>query len=99
MGTTQDPTCPRATFAADRKSTRLNSSHLVISYAVFCLIKKKAATEYQKAIDNKPTDCQAHFTLGRVLVNQLRYTPGVSELVKTIEPDDDAHHRSRGRLS
>src|SRR5256885_12492248 len=26
---------------ADRKSTRLNSSHLVISYAVFCLQKKK----------------------------------------------------------
>src|SRR5256885_8525695 len=28
--------------AGDRKSTRLNSSHLVISYAVFCLKKKKA---------------------------------------------------------
>src|SRR3989454_4537020 len=28
----------------DRKSTRLNSSHLVISYAVFCLKKKKTAT-------------------------------------------------------
>src|SRR5256885_13003701 len=27
----------------DRKSTRLNSSHLVISYAVFCLKKKKAS--------------------------------------------------------
>src|SRR5256885_3675805 len=27
--------------AVDRKSTRLNSSHLVISYAVFCLKKKK----------------------------------------------------------
>src|SRR5256885_3672012 len=27
--------------ATDRKSTRLNSSHLVISYAVFCLKKKK----------------------------------------------------------
>src|SRR5256885_9631009 len=27
-------------FRADRKSTRLNSSHLVISYAVFCLTKK-----------------------------------------------------------
>src|SRR2546426_12827377 len=27
---------------ADRKSTRLNSSHLVISYAVFCLKKKNA---------------------------------------------------------
>src|SRR3989454_5508073 len=28
----------------DRKSTRLNSSHLVISYAVFCLKKKKNKT-------------------------------------------------------
>src|SRR5256885_5146426 len=27
----------------DRKSTRLNSSHLVISYAVFCLKKKKVS--------------------------------------------------------
>src|SRR5256885_11674998 len=27
-------------LASDRKSTRLNSSHLVISYAVFCLKKK-----------------------------------------------------------
>src|SRR5256885_12560103 len=30
-----------AVRAVDRKSTRLNSSHLVISYAVFCLKKKK----------------------------------------------------------
>src|SRR2546426_2870495 len=30
----------------DRKSTRLNSSHLVISYAVFCL-KKKKSRSYQ----------------------------------------------------
>src|SRR5256885_8134796 len=29
---------------SDRKSTRLNSSHLVISYAVFCLKKKKKHT-------------------------------------------------------
>src|SRR5690554_7677244 len=28
-------------FGADRKSTRLNSSHVRISYAVFCLKKKK----------------------------------------------------------
>src|SRR2546426_9383387 len=32
--------CPVASFDLDRKSTRLNSSHLVISYAVFCLKKK-----------------------------------------------------------
>src|SRR4030095_17084344 len=30
----------REAFCADRKSTRLNSSHTVISYAVFCLKKK-----------------------------------------------------------
>src|SRR5256885_3805938 len=32
---------PAASQSEDRKSTRLNSSHLVISYAVFCLKKKK----------------------------------------------------------
>src|SRR5256885_5664605 len=32
---------PTASLGLDRKSTRLNSSHLVISYAVFCLKKKK----------------------------------------------------------
>src|SRR5256885_8483202 len=35
---------------ADRKSTRLNSSHLVISYAVFCLKKKKNTAEEYVAI-------------------------------------------------
>src|SRR5256885_12457686 len=39
----------------DRKSTRLNSSHLVISYAVFCL-KKKKKTLYMTTICDK--QCQ-----------------------------------------
>src|SRR5260221_10354445 len=34
--------------AEDRKSTRLNSSHTVISYAVFCLKKKKKKSRKQK---------------------------------------------------
>src|SRR2546426_12239981 len=33
----------------DRKSTRLNSSHLVISYAVFCLKKKKRESTHRDA--------------------------------------------------
>src|SRR2546426_7293686 len=33
----------------DRKSTRLNSSHLVISYAVFCLKKKKEREDRSEA--------------------------------------------------
>src|SRR5437879_7758956 len=32
---------------ADRKSTRLNSSHRCISYAVFCLKKKNTTTNYK----------------------------------------------------
>src|SRR2546426_5806228 len=32
----------------DRKSTRLNSSHLVISYAVFCLKKKKPSHQHRE---------------------------------------------------
>src|SRR5918996_3700947 len=36
-----DPGACAARSGIDRKSTRLNSSHLVISYAVFCLKKKK----------------------------------------------------------
>src|SRR5437773_5991182 len=37
------------TCREDRKSTRLNSSHITISYAVFCLKKKKKITkQYQK---------------------------------------------------
>src|SRR2546422_2307537 len=40
--------CPGIRFERDRKSTRLNSSHGYISYAVFCLKKKK-----QKKRSNK----------------------------------------------
>src|SRR5690606_41434153 len=35
------PTVSQHFFGADRKSTRLNSSHVKISYAVFCLKKKR----------------------------------------------------------
>src|SRR5688572_33438884 len=37
----RQPFSARLDFSADRKSTRLNSSHSQISYAVFCLKKKK----------------------------------------------------------
>src|SRR5438034_3533217 len=37
----------------DRKSTRLNSSHTVISYAVFCLKKKKKKQKHRKTRRDK----------------------------------------------
>src|SRR5437588_8170063 len=41
-------------FGIDRKSTRLNSSHTVISYAVFCLKKKIEADDSQQALTALP---------------------------------------------
>src|SRR5205807_3952692 len=45
------PASQRRKRRADRKSTRLNSSHLVISYAVFCLIKKLRDCEQLRLLD------------------------------------------------
>src|SRR5256885_7123960 len=44
----------------DRKSTRLNSSHLVISYAVFCLKKKKIPerTKHENPVQADTLDCR-----------------------------------------
>src|SRR5690625_6279738 len=38
---------------SDRKSTRLNSSHVAISYAVFCLKKKKNKENNKKKVDTQ----------------------------------------------
>src|SRR5947207_12689692 len=64
---------PPAETLKDRKSTRLNSSHTVISYAVFCL-KKKSATSgclvrhasghlaVDRSLSTRPVDCIANET-------------------------------------
>src|SRR5256885_12309408 len=53
----RQPDYVKAMNDVDRKSTRLNSSHLVISYAVFCLKKKKKKIQTQvvKQIINSNT--------------------------------------------
>src|SRR5256885_11800172 len=49
-----------AHLVEDRKSTRLNSSHLVISYAVFCLKKKKKIIPtYQAQYDSSAQPMRA----------------------------------------
>src|SRR6266511_5339210 len=45
--------CPRTWRTRDRKSTRLNSSHVKISYAVFCLKKKKKKENNQCILHKK----------------------------------------------
>src|SRR5256885_12044100 len=59
-------TTMRTHQAIDRKSTRLNSSHLVISYAVFCLKKKKQThhprpPEYRRRVlEERVVCCDVH---------------------------------------
>src|SRR5256885_1032513 len=57
----------------DRKSTRLNSSHLVISYAVFCLKKKN---DTALPLDFRP----------RVLVTQFGITSASQPIAHDIDP-------------
>src|SRR3712207_7240727 len=45
---------PQRGRIGDRKSTRLNSSHANISYAVFCLKKKKYLSSYSLQISTSP---------------------------------------------
>src|SRR5690606_41556175 len=47
-GGRSSPRSPLIMLRKDRKSTRLNSSHVKISYAVFCLKKKKTNTKLEK---------------------------------------------------
>src|SRR5256885_7163320 len=69
------PSVPR-----DRKSTRLNSSHLVISYAVFCLKKKKNTHLNNLALPS------SHLLISSALLATLeRETPAL--------PQHPAQHR------
>src|SRR3954462_6643272 len=51
------PSSACQTYALDRKSTRLNSSHTIISYAVFCLKKKS------ELLDRKSTRLNSSHTI------------------------------------
>src|SRR3954463_10715973 len=64
-------------FRSDRKSTRLNSSHTIISYAVFCLKKKyrRAGARQQGARARTPTEDNRLPPRGRWRVS----TPALTE--------------------
>src|SRR5262245_63279063 len=54
--TASPPPPPPPPPASDRKSTRLNSSHLGISYAVFCLKKKKKQSKPNHSVTHHTQD-------------------------------------------
>src|SRR3989442_8327564 len=57
---TPGPRARRPSWRRDRKSTRLNSSHVRISYAVFCLKKKELNRRGLQAKTNKIRPILAH---------------------------------------
>src|SRR5215216_7708117 len=59
----------------DRKSTRLNSSHQIISYAVFCLKKKKITYTTLSTIHNKHTTAKGHSRVPNLNRAELQQTP------------------------
>src|SRR5256885_3634085 len=69
----EDGTGACADAGTDRKSTRLNSSHLVISYAVFCLKKKKKNQQRDGAAHQHRID----LGLGHAAYSACRTRPSV----------------------
>src|SRR2546429_1708156 len=64
------------TPSRDRKSTRLNSSHGYISYAVFCLKKKNNATSFNHLLQHHPTR-EMRLRLGTFTVADVLADPPV----------------------
>src|SRR3954465_16089799 len=64
-GSRENPQFRGRCRSGDRKSTRLNSSHTIISYAVFCLKKKKKTTQARLYLRYIPTRLPADSTLCR----------------------------------
>src|SRR5436853_5593388 len=64
---TGDPQAEARAILRDRKSTRLNSSHLGISYAVFCLKKKKTHTKSMSKVFVRSATSYSAFRASKML--------------------------------
>src|SRR5258708_13611852 len=77
----------RQPVASDRKSTRLNSSHQIISYAVFCLKKKKK--EHQFVQNELLATPNKHSTNYRPTIREnphLPKHPRVPDITASVPP-------------
>src|SRR5947199_11040 len=101
---TEDPQPARGLFP-DRKSTRLNSSHLGISYAVFCLKKKTARQLAMDPVALRRSNLIADFPyrsgLG-ITIDSGRFTTNLDEVGRRVLTEAFAVRRresaKRGQL-
>src|SRR5205807_3542788 len=82
---------------ADRKSTRLNSSHLVISYAVFCLKKKKKENDKRQVASGAGRTLDVRNDWERKALYRGRRYPEPTSGVSVDRPRQDGD-RTRERL-
>src|SRR3989454_6358656 len=75
----------------DRKSTRLNSSHLVISYAVFCLKKKKKNVRHSPRLTTKK--CPLRSSLCRHRRTHAYYPSDCGSSILLVSESPRAYHR------
>src|SRR5207249_2451371 len=80
----------------DRKSTRLNSSHVSISYAVFCLKKKKLPQhDINNTIDHRPEGDEKWFLENEKTVTQFCLKLAAERPLKDIR-DEYNYHKKKG---
>src|SRR3989454_2450787 len=77
----------------DRKSTRLNSSHLVISYAVFCLKKKKS--DHHARPDLNTTSGRPGSSDENRSLSQCSPPPGQSSRIRSVDDPCRCHSSAR----
>src|SRR5207249_8422503 len=83
----------------DRKSTRLNSSHVSISYAVFCLKKKKKKCVSRVGADRSMGEDAGSLESGRfhyfpVAPGRMEFAIEVRNAIRRLRPDVVARHRA-----
>src|SRR5256885_6737776 len=96
VGDHQNPLAHTPAFPScqDRKSTRLNSSHLVISYAVFCLKKKNSIVSGSKHITLNVTEV-VFLTASQEFSHDA--TSKSSSHIASNTTNNNSPHLSRGR--
>src|SRR2546430_11501214 len=72
-----------AQLKKDRKSTRLNSSHSQISYAVFCLKKKQRICSQIRSVEQRPISDAAIPSFGGILHEQQRPAPNPEQYTRS----------------
>src|SRR5258708_26347675 len=75
----------------DRKSTRLNSSHQIISYAVFCLKKKKTTVKYSRHLNHYHVICSER----RTSTYHSEQSPKSELGVDVTQASETHHHESQ----